>query len=127
MHRVSKEKCVEVEHDSRSELKRKTWPSFLPTGNVGINVDVPSAAHAETEADQQFAALFAEELGLVLEVSSQDVESVVAAFEREKVPVTRLGSVTAEKKVTVKVGGSTKIEVRNLALLGSARCQAGSF
>jgi selenophosphate synthetase-related protein len=96
----------------------------LPTGNVGIDVDVPSAAHAETEADQQFAALFAEELGLVLEVSSQNVESVVAAFEREKVPVTRLGSVTAEKKVTVKVGGSVKIEVRNPAFLRFTGCQA---
>lgn len=79
-----------------------------------MDVDVPAAADADTEVDERFGALFAEELGLVLEVSSADAETVVAAFEKENVPVTRLGGVTAEKEVKVKVAGVTQVEVRNL-------------
>eukprot|EP00243_Klebsormidium_subtile_P011899 TRINITY_DN6972_c0_g3_i2.p1 TRINITY_DN6972_c0_g3~~TRINITY_DN6972_c0_g3_i2.p1 ORF type:complete len:325 (-),score=112.91 TRINITY_DN6972_c0_g3_i2:314-1201(-) len=80
-------------------------------GNVGIDVDVPAGGDADTEVDERFGALFAEELGLILEVSSGDAESVVAAFEKENVPVTRLGGVTAEKEVKVKVAGVIQIEV----------------
>lgn len=70
-------------------------------GNVGLALDLP--AHA----DGPFAALFAEELGWVMEVDDAALPAVTAAFGAAGVPVSPIGKPgPVLGGVTVTVGGS---------------------
>jgi phosphoribosylformylglycinamidine synthase len=66
-------------------------------GNCGVEVDLPV-----TGADA-IAALFAEELGLVLEVAPEDEERVLDTFDRAGVPCETIGRVVADPVVRVRV------------------------
>lgn len=55
------------------------------------------------------AALFAEELGLVVEVSADSEASVTAAYSAAGLPVTSLGSVMTNPDVSITVGGQAAI------------------
>ena len=72
-------------------------------GNCGLKIDLPAAEGGD------LAALFAEELGLVLEVSPELEAEVVAAYEAAGVPVVAIGSVEAAKEVSVSVAGKEVI------------------
>jgi phosphoribosylformylglycinamidine synthase len=70
-------------------------------GNVGVTAEVPSPA-----AGGAMAALFAEELGLLLEVSPATEAAVLAAYNAAGVPVSRLGRVVPSGgRVNIAVGG----------------------
>lgn len=56
------------------------------------------------------AALFAEELGLVLEVSSENEAEVLSVYAEAGVPCTCIGSSTAEKTVEVTVNGKPAVK-----------------
>ncbi|UCF40695.1 MAG: phosphoribosylformylglycinamidine synthase [Gemmatimonadota bacterium] len=79
-------------------------------GNCGIEVEL------EDETADPIALLFAEELGLVLEVSAEHEARVLDAFERAEVPCVALGAVLAEPAVRIRAGGETVLEadVRDL-------------
>jgi phosphoribosylformylglycinamidine synthase len=74
-------------------------------GNVGVTAALPAPA-----AGGALAALFAEELGLVLEVAPAAEAAVLAAYKAAGVPVSRLGSVApAGGRVEVSVGGAVAV------------------
>ncbi len=68
-------------------------------GNCGLDVNL---AGGESDA---LAALFAEELGLVLEVDAADERRVLDAFRRAAVPCEPIGSVVPEPQIAIRVGG----------------------
>ncbi len=71
------------------------------------------------------AALFAEELGLLLEVAPQQEEAVMKAYADAGVPVTAIGSVAADDAVSIAVGGQQQISGAQTRETGVARCRRG--
>lgn len=79
-------------------------------GNCGVDIDL------RCEAPDVFPILFAEELGLVIEVEP-DVEShVMESFLRARVPCVAIGSATEEKTARVRLNQELVLEddVRDL-------------
>ena len=74
-------------------------------GNTGIQVALPAAA----DGSDAMAALFAEELGLLLEVDAAAEAAVVDAYRSAGLPVTQLGSGAATGDVSISVGGQEQI------------------
>ncbi|KAJ2744215.1 phosphoribosylformylglycinamidine synthase [Coemansia sp. BCRC 34301] len=66
-------------------------------GHVGVDIDLSSVLHvsggpgSSPDADIT-AAMFAEEVGVVLQVADADVAETVAAFASQGVPITAIGS-----------------------------------
>jgi len=95
-------------------------------GDRSVSLQVPVPSNPADAAHGAIAALFAEEVGLVLEVAPADEESVLAAYHVAGVPCTRIGQ-SAERSapVRVSVGGDVVLE----AELGALRdaWEASSF
>ena len=69
-------------------------------GDCGFEVELPAAPQADP-----LAVLFAEELGLVLEVASGDLDRVLAAFRAADVPAAAIGRGRDDHEVRIEVGG----------------------
>lgn len=82
-------------------------------GNCGVSVDLPAPA---ADPHGAMAALFAEELGLVLEVAAEDEAAVLAAFAAAGVPCSAIGATAAGQAVSVSVGGQQQISGTTPAL-----------
>ncbi|MCU0303972.1 MAG: phosphoribosylformylglycinamidine synthase [Thermoanaerobaculales bacterium] len=78
-------------------------------GDCGLEVELPPTG-------DPLAALFSEELGLVLEVDEDDLETVLAHFLDHDVPCAVIGRTTAEPRVTVRIGGETVLDDEMRAL-----------
>ncbi len=97
-------------------------------GDCGFDVTIPA-----TDVDP-IDMLFAEELGLVLEVDAAQVAEVRDVLSGASVPCTEIGSTTREKHVRLAVGGRTVLDedMRSLRDLWEAtsfeldRLQAGA-
>ena len=68
-------------------------------GNTGIEVTLPQPSGAEP-----LATLFAEELGLVLEVGPGDAAAVQAAYAAARVPCHVIGSVAPHGRCVIRLG-----------------------
>ncbi|CAI5512570.1 unnamed protein product [Closterium sp. Naga37s-1] len=69
-------------------------------GNTGVTVDLPSPAADTQEGEEEeevdvFGALFAEELGLVIEVAPANQDEVLRTLSAAQVPATVIGQVTS--------------------------------
>lgn len=82
-------------------------------GNCGLAVDLP-----EPEGDPHgaFAALFAEELGLLIEVDAANEAEVLAAYKEAHVPAAVIGKTTVEPRITLSVAGQQEIAGATAAL-----------
>lgn len=85
-------------------------------GNCGISVDLPTPTSAASPELAPFAALFAEELGLVLEVHPGKAALVSSLFNQAGVPCSIIGKVTPDQTVDVRVGGEAAISGNTAAL-----------
>jgi len=70
-------------------------------GNCGVEVDFPG--------EDVIGALFAEEPGLIIEVSSENEAEVMAALSAANVPAHSIGQSTASTSVNITVGGTSAI------------------
>jgi phosphoribosylformylglycinamidine synthase len=79
-------------------------------GNCGLELEIAGGP------DGAIAALFAEELGLVLEVDESDLERALETFAAADVPCGTIGRGRAGTDVTVRVGDATVLsaEMRDL-------------
>lgn len=68
-------------------------------GNAGIDVELDSRGKGP------LAVLFAEELGLVLEIADDDVGEVMERFNAHRVPCTAIGRSRADGSVSIRVDG----------------------
>jgi len=80
-------------------------------GNCGVTADLaaPTTAHDEAPVGGPMAAMFAEELGLVLEVANGNVQSVVDAYSAAGVPCVVVGKTTKSVAVELSVGGQKQV------------------
>ena len=73
-------------------------------GNCGIDIDLPC------EAPDVIPMLFAEELGLVIEVAPEVEAQVVESFQRAQLPCIPIGSTTEEKTARVRLNQQLVLE-----------------
>ncbi|PNW79730.1 hypothetical protein CHLRE_08g364800v5 [Chlamydomonas reinhardtii] len=78
-------------------------------GNCGISVDLPLPAHAADQPHGAMGSLFAEELGLVLEVEAGKAQTVLDTYKQHGVPAALIGKVSSGKGVEVKVAGAPAV------------------
>ena len=98
------EGLVSAGHDRSDGGLVTTLLEMAFAGDLGIEVDLPHAASGA------IPVLFAEELGLVLEVDEADVEAVLADFAGADVPCREIGRVTAEPSVSIRLDGEPVLE-----------------
>ncbi|GMI80027.1 purine biosynthesis 4 [Hibiscus trionum] len=79
-------------------------------GNCGIVLDLASGGNSV------FESLFAEELGLVLEVSKNNLDSVMEKLSRVDVTAEIIGQVTASPIIELKVDGVTHLNEKTSLL-----------
>ncbi|CAG9463945.1 unnamed protein product [Pedinophyceae sp. YPF-701] len=85
-------------------------------GDCGLTVDVPSPSNDADAKMGALAALFAEEVGLLLEVEESRASGVVSAFKGAGVGASVVGTTSADKQVKVSVDGNACIEQSMLDL-----------
>ena len=73
-------------------------------GNRGIALDVVSSGSNALEA------LFAEELGLVVEVTKADADHVLATYAKAGVPAAVIGSTTSSRDIWISVNGEMVLQ-----------------
>jgi phosphoribosylformylglycinamidine synthase len=79
-------------------------------------VDLPAPTEAASAELSTYAALFAEELGLVLEVHPDKAALVSSLFNQAGVPCSIIGSVLPEQKVSITVAGEAAVSGNTAAL-----------
>ena len=91
-------------------------------GNRGIKLSLESPEKNEMS---KFAALFAEELGLIVEVNKADADSVLKAYSDAGVPVQIIGSTTDNKHIEIKIDG--EVAVSESVASSRAKWEATAF
>lgn len=79
------------------------------SGNTGISVDLKTPVGLSGR-EASLGALFAEELGLVIEVDPSVETEVLEEFRSSGVPCVLIGSVLSSSEVKVSVGGKVEVE-----------------
>ncbi|KAK4766234.1 hypothetical protein SAY87_007876 [Trapa incisa] len=80
-------------------------------GNCGIDVDLSSNGN-----NSLFQTLFADELGLVMEVSKQNLNAVLDKLHSGGVSAETIGQVTSDPMINVKVDGMSHLNEQTTAL-----------
>jgi phosphoribosylformylglycinamidine synthase len=75
-------------------------------GNCGLSINLDTSGNSSHGV---FSSLFAEELGLVLEVAPEKEGAVLQAFASAHVPASVIGSTLSNSTISVSVGGSEVI------------------
>lgn len=104
-----KQGLVSAGHDISDGGIATTLLEMAFAGNCGISVDLPAPAEAASPELSTYAALFAEELGLVLEVHPDKAALVSSLFNQAGVPCSIIGSVLPEQKVAITVAGEAAV------------------
>jgi len=99
------EGIVRAGHDRSDGGLITTILEMAFAGDCGVEVDVTAPKNADP-----MAVLFAEELGLVLEVDEDDLDAALAAFAENDVPALAIGRTLAEPRVRVAVNGRTALD-----------------
>ncbi|GAX81039.1 hypothetical protein CEUSTIGMA_g8474.t1 [Chlamydomonas eustigma] len=76
-------------------------------GNCGLSVDLPSP---KADPHGAVASLFAEELGLVLEVKSSEASSIVELYVKAGVPAQVIGKTSSGTSVDISVDGQSQVK-----------------
>jgi len=74
-------------------------------GNCGLELDIDAPS-----AVDPFEALFAEELGLVIEVASGDLEEVRGRLARAAIPCSDIGSAISTPRISLRVNGTLELD-----------------
>jgi phosphoribosylformylglycinamidine synthase len=106
---------VSAGHDRSDGGLATTLLEMAFAGNCGIEVELPAVA-------DPIAFLFAEELGLVLEVADEHQPDVVAAFRGAEVPCVTIGRTLPDPSVTLRCDGDAVLvaDMRDLRDLWEA-------
>jgi phosphoribosylformylglycinamidine synthase len=110
---------VRAGHDRSDGGLVTTLLEMAFAGNCGIDVDLrterpagranpPAATDSDAAAASTgpIAALFAEELGLVIEIDPHDEPRVLDAFRRADVPCAMIGSTVEEPTIRIRMDGN---------------------
>ncbi|MBC8011045.1 MAG: phosphoribosylformylglycinamidine synthase, partial [Burkholderiales bacterium] len=100
IQQLGREEKILAYHDRSDGGLFATAVEMAFAGNVGVTLDLPLAADA-------FAALFAEELGAVIQIRTEDLDDVSAVLRanRLKACVTQIGTLNTHHAVVIRQGG----------------------
>lgn len=76
------------------------------SGNCGLQVDLPAP---KLESSGVIGTLFAEELGLLLEVDSAQESAVLSSYRDAGLPVSRIGTVSSQPSCEITVDGNPAV------------------
>lgn len=82
------------------------------SGNCGITLEMIGDSNV-------FSAMFSEELGLLLECTTENLAKVQSLLAAKKVPVVNIGRTTSEKEITIRYNGE---EVLSEDMRGLRQC-----
>ena len=100
------ERLISAGHDvSDGGFVTSALEMAFPHPTAGIDVTLPAGADGDP-----IAALFAEELAIFLEVSSADVDKVLAAYETAGVTARDVGASTSDGRAIVRVGDAVVVD-----------------
>ncbi len=99
------ERVLAAGHDRSDGGLVTTLLEMAFAGNHGIEVELPDPAGLGP-----LAVLFSEEPGLVMEVDSEDLDAVLAAFAENDVPAVAIGRTLDTPDIRVAVEGSRVLE-----------------
>lgn len=88
-------------------------------GNCGLSVDIPCTGNFTSTVSKIADVLFAEELGIVLEIKDEDTERVLDAFREKDVPCHQIGKANGlgeDAVVSLQVDGEQVLEQRMVDL-----------
>ena len=88
-------------------------------GNCGLSIDIPCPQNFIPTVNKVADVLFAEELGIVLEIKEEYTEIVINAFLSKNVPCLQIGTASVlgeDAVVSVRVGGELVLEQRMVEL-----------
>ena len=87
----------------------------------GLQVDLAGSPDSD-----HFGHLFAEELGLVLEVAAENEQQVLEAYRQAGLTANPIGSVTTDTQISISVHGTQQIAgvLPQLCLVTKACCAA---
>jgi phosphoribosylformylglycinamidine synthase len=95
---------VTAGHDRSDGGLATTVLEMAFAGNAGLEIDLPG------DPEDAIATLFNEELGLVLEVSEENVGKAMTAFSSADVPCIQIGRATRSPTIRIGTGGETVLE-----------------
>ena len=88
-------------------------------GNSGLTVDIPCSENSTSTVSKVADVLFAEELGIVLEIKEENTEKVLNALHEKGVPCHQIGranGIGEDAVVLVRVGGELVLEQKMVDL-----------
>jgi phosphoribosylformylglycinamidine synthase len=92
-------------HDRSDGGLATTLLEMAFAGNCGLEVELPPACGTDA-----LTALFAEELGLVMEVDEDDVAATLGLFRKAAVPCTVIGRTIREPRIRISVNHSVVLD-----------------
>ncbi len=100
IQQLGREEKILAYHDRSDGGLFATVVEMAFAGNVGVTLDLPTTADA-------FAALFAEELGAVIQIRTDDLDDVSAILRANglKTCVSQIGALNAHHAVLIRQGG----------------------
>jgi len=104
------EGLITAGHDRSDGGLATTLLEMAFAGNCGVDIALPAVD------GEILAALFAEELGLVLEIDEDDLDDAMAVFFENDVPCLAIGRTTAEPWIRIAVGGENVLDEEMRAL-----------
>lgn len=114
---------ISAGHDISDGGLATTLCEMAFAGDCGLHVDLAAPAQAvdyatgvDATQGAALAALFAEELGLVLEVAPERAAAIVDQYKKAGVTATVIGKTTAAKKITMSVNNKPAISGSTVAL-----------
>ena len=106
VQRLLADRLVSAGHDRSDGGLATTLLEMAFAGDCGIDVDL----RTEGAGADPLAVLFAEELGLVLEVEPDDLDEALAVFAENDVPCVAIGRTLAEPAVRIRLGGELVLD-----------------
>lgn len=88
-------------------------------GNCGLTVDIPCLENSTSTVSKVADVLFAEELGIVMEIEEENTEKVLNALREKGVPCHQIGrsnGIGEDAVVLVRVGGELVLEQKMVDL-----------
>jgi len=101
---------ISAGHDISDGGMATTLCEMAFAGDCGVVVDLPAPAHSSDAAHgNALATLFAEELGLVIEVSQGEAATIVSQYIKAGVHAAVIGKTSAAKSISLAVAGKVEI------------------
>ena len=126
VQRLAQEALVQACHDVSSGGLVTTVLEMAMSGDAGARLTLPLHVSSSSPSVSAEAALFAEELSLVLELKRQDVTRVRAVLESQQVPHLIIGTSTPQREMVI-VGADGQEVLREDMDVLRAEWQATSF